>query len=355
MNAARTFRRLVGPGLVVAVWMSLLPTATGAHGPDPVFSGSLYADDTTLKYDWKSGQVPPATSMQPAINDAAADANATRASKAAKFAQGTSSSKIAYGEPTNCGPQGIACFSRAGAPSTFQMWFRANGKVLFNGDGSSFTVRWCQITGGTNCWDVENIALDEFGHVEILNHHANLADLSDYTQAVVQARSRQGDESPNAGWNAHAFARCDVASLQTAYGIHSTDKISLCLPDRATVLTLSVNDSSIAYNTPVTFTATLKVSSNDSVFPNQVLAGRTVDLYFRAVGGTTWTRLTTFAASGDNYVRSLSLTQTRDWMARFGYPSEPTDESLNADNSGIVRVTVASCSIPPCPLSVPER
>ena len=58
------------------------------------------------------------------------------------------------------------------------------------------------------CYDAETIALDEFGHVEGLNHHGNYANDSDYLDAVVQTYSRT---KPSSGWNMHVFGRCDVA------------------------------------------------------------------------------------------------------------------------------------------------
>jgi hypothetical protein len=47
-----------------------------------------------------------------------------------------------------------------------------------------------QASPTNGCYDAETIALDEFGHVEVLNHHVNFADESDYTHAVVQTYSR---------------------------------------------------------------------------------------------------------------------------------------------------------------------
>ena len=78
----------------------------------------------------------------------------------------------------------------------------------------------------------ENIALDEFGHVLVLDHHANYADDSDYRDAVVQTYSRT---KPKAGYNAHAFGRCDVAALQQAYDLvelHDAVQHLLRRPDR---------------------------------------------------------------------------------------------------------------------------
>ena len=203
----RYARPLLAAVAILAV--ALAPVA--AHGPDPMLGGKLWAQDQVVGYGWRSGQVPPSWAAI-AIDAAAADAGATRASRAARFVRMPNpTSLIFYGEPTGCSPAGIACFNRAGAPNSFKMWFRAHGYVFDWG-----ALRWCQglaaIANG--CFDVENIALDEFGHVEILDHHVNNADGSDYVDAVVQTVSRA---RPSAGWNVHSFGRCDVARLQLEY------------------------------------------------------------------------------------------------------------------------------------------
>ena len=113
------------------------------------------------------------------------------------------------------------------------MWLREQGHVFDWG-----TLKWCQAytTAPNGCYDAETIALDEFGHVEGLNHHVNYSSDSDYDDAVVQTFSRT---KPAAGWNRHTFGRCDVATLQVKYDVtSSTAKYSTCL-DLATVLTLT--------------------------------------------------------------------------------------------------------------------
>ena len=104
--------------------------------------------------------------------------------------------------------------------------------------------------------------LDEFGHVEILDHHSNLPGDADYTDAVVQELSRA---KPSAGWNAHAFGRCDVASLQMQYDMQGWGaKYSTCL---------DLGDDALAGRQPnrvpkggtTTLTATLKVADVSSL------------------------------------------------------------------------------------------
>ena len=99
--------------------------------------------------------------------------------------------------------------------------------------------------------------LDELGHVTGLAHHDNFADDSDYLDSVVQTVSRA---RPKAGWNAHAFGRCDQAKLQLRYGRNlAGTKFSTCL-DLGTTLGLAVSDTSIPLRTTVTFTATLRTA-----------------------------------------------------------------------------------------------
>ena len=62
---------------------------------------------------------------------------------------------------------------------------------------------------------------------KVLNHHVNYADDHDYLDAVVQTYSRV---KPQAGYNARAFGRCDVATLQLQYDVPSSAaKYSTCL------------------------------------------------------------------------------------------------------------------------------
>ena len=143
---------------------------------------------------------------------------------------------IGYGPGATCGVNGLACFTRS-APTGFTMWLREQGHVFDWG-----TLKWCQAYSSppNGCYDAETIALDEFGHVEGLNHHGNYANDSDYLDAVVQTYSRT---KPSSGWNMHAFGRCDVASLQLQYDMQTwSSKYSTCL-DLATNLALSASST----------------------------------------------------------------------------------------------------------------
>jgi hypothetical protein len=77
--------------------------------------------------------------IKTAIQSAAADATASRGSKAASFTYDSGGANpIGYGAGATCGVNGLACFTR-NAPSGFTMWFREQGHVFDWG-----TLKWCQ-------------------------------------------------------------------------------------------------------------------------------------------------------------------------------------------------------------------
>ena len=206
----------------VALAVSLTGGAL-AHGPDPALSGGAFDQDETLRFRWRSGSEP-ILAIKTAIKAAATDAIESRASRAPSFVFDSSGPNlIGYGAGATCGVNGLACFTRD-APDGFTMWLRELGHVFDWG-----TLKWCQTysTPPSGCYDAETIALDEFGHVDGLGHHANYSDDSDYGDAVVQTYSRT---KPNSGWNMHTLRRCDVATLQKLYDMTSSAaKYSTCL------------------------------------------------------------------------------------------------------------------------------
>ncbi len=319
---------------------SAAPTA--AHAPDPSLSGGLFGQDQRLTFRWRSGSEPP-TAIKTAIRAAADASNTTRASRAATFVYDSAGSNlIGYGTGT-CGVNGIGCFTRT-APTGFTMWLREHGRPFDWG-----TLRWCQMqsTPTNGCYDAETIALDEFGHVEILNHHVNFADESDYTDAVVQTFSRT---RPKAGWNMHAYGVCDTATLQIRYDVPTlSSPYSPCL-DLATVLTLGVSGTSVTYGALVDFTASLKIATSTAYgrLSANPIGNRLVRLQTRAVGSSTWSNLVmlTSSATTGTYQASLRLHGTAEYRAFF---PTPTDEGLRGDPSATIRVTVAPCTWR-CPL-----
>jgi hypothetical protein len=320
---------------VIAIGALLAGSAgVTAHAPDPIFSGR-WNQNQALTFAWRAGSVP-ATGYQTAIKAAAADASASRASQAATFSYAAGSGNlIGYGTAATCGSLGIACFTR-NAPTSFTMWMREQGHKFDWG-----SLRWCQAytSAPDGCYDVENIMLDEFGHVEILNHHDNYTNGTDYTDAVVQAGSRT---KPTSGWNAHAFARCDIASLQVQYDMLSWGaKYSTCL-DLATTLGLAASPTAVSRGGTVTLTATLKVADVSSYVRLGLnpISSRTVTLQRRAAGTSTWSTAGTMAigSTSGTYRMSFSLTATTEFRAVF---AKPADEGLRAATSPVVTVAVS--------------
>lgn len=341
------FHRRAG-GLSTALALTLvagLAATAAGHSPDPVLGGPLFAQNQALLFDWRSGAAPPAA-IKTAIKAAASDTLATRASKAATFAyDADGTNPIGYGLGATCSPNGIACFTRD-APDGFTMWFREQGHVFDWG-----SLRWCQSYASppNGCFDVETIALDEFGHIEILNHHVNYADERDYEDAVVQTISRA---RPEAGWNTHRFGACDVATLQREYDLpNTTTKYSTCL-DLTTTLTIVASPTSIAYGGTTTLTAALKVADVAAYerMRGNPISGRTVSLQRRAPGATTWIAVGTMTVgSSGTYSLAIKLQSATEFRASF---KTPADEGVNGDTSPTVTVTVAGCTAPPCPLVV---
>jgi hypothetical protein len=325
-------------GLLLSVGPVLGPVAL-AHGPDPTVGGKLWAANQAVAYQWRVGQVPPDW-MASAIDAAAADATGSRASKAASFSRAASGkSTIAYGEPTGCSPAGIACFSRANAPTSFSMWFRANGFAFDWGK-----LRWCQGPGGftDGCFDAETIALDEFGHVEILDHHLNLGDESDYGDAVVQATSRA---RPQTGWNAHAFARCDVARLQLEYGLaDASTPVSTCL-SAGTTTGLAASSTFVTLGSTVAVSARLQVASSSTyrALSGAPLSRRVVNVQRRDPVTGAWstvTQLTSSPGTDGLYTGSITPLATADWRAAFTASSA---EGLTGSVSPTVRISISTC------------
>lgn len=337
------------PATAAAAFLLATSMAAGgaiAHSPDPALSGGAFGQNQVLRFHWRAGSEPAAV-IKEAIKDAANDANATRASKAATFDfDGSGPSLIGYGAGATCGVNGLACFTRD-VPDGFTMWFREQGHVFDWG-----TLKWCETytTPPNGCYDAENVALDEFGHVEGLGHHDNYDSDSDYEDAVVQTYSRT---KPAAGYNKHVFGRCDIARLQILYDMLTTSaKYSTCL-DLSSVVTITASPTQIVVGSATTLVATLKVVDYDSYgrLGGNAVSGRTVTLQRRAVGTTTWTAVGTMAvgSSVGTYVLAQRPGGATEYRAVFATPSS---EGINGDSSPAVRVDVTGCTAVLGPQSV---
>jgi hypothetical protein len=340
-------RRWPAAALLCVVVLATGTAGALAHGPDPALGGALFDQDQALLFSWRSGAQPP-TVIKTAIRAASIAATASRASKAASFAYAASGpNPIGYGTSATCSVNGLACFTRT-APTGFTMWFREQGHVFDWG-----TLRWCQLlaAAANGCFDAETIALDEFGHVEGLDHHVNYSDDRDYEDAVVQTVSRA---RPAAGWNARAFGACDTATLQRRYDLATWGtKVSDCL-DLASTLTLTASPAWVAYGGTVSLTAVLKIADSDTYgrLALDPLSGRTVSLQRRVTGTTAWVAagIMTAGPSAGTYIASARLVTGSEFRAVF---AAPASEGLRGATSATFRVVVGGCAGQTCPLAPP--
>jgi hypothetical protein len=322
---------------------------TLAHGPDPLLGTGLWQKDQVVPYQWSSISTPP-TWMATAIDLGAGDVAESRASRAAVFVRAASANGIiAYGGWVPCDSYGIACMDRTGMwNGTFGVWFRPHGWAFDWG-----LLRWCQAmsTPTNGCYDAENVALDELGHVEILGHHVNYADESDFTDAVVQTAARA---RPRTGWDQHAFGRCDVARLQLEYERRDpANPVSTCLLLGSSTV-LAASSTSIWAGDSVRFNVTLKIAAGSAAvsMSGDPLSNRAVLLQRRLPGASTWTTVATMTASSSTegaYSLTWSPTTTYDWRASFS----PAGEGLTSSSSALIRVTVGGCTGTGCPQSIP--
>ena len=343
---ARFIDRRVRAGLLPAA-MTLVLVCGGnaalAHSPNPLFGSTRWDRDQIVGYQWWPGSVPPSW-MALAIDAGAADVGQSRNSGAATFTRVSSStSRIAYGGANPCPSYGIACMDRTGVPDNFAgMWFRPQGWPFDWG-----TLRWCQglPSPANGCYDAENVTLDEFGHMEILGHHVNYSDESDFLDSVVQyaARSR-----PKSGWNEHVFGRCDVARLQLEYALEASDDlVSTCL-SLATSLSIVPSATQVQTGQAVRITGNFKVAivSAARSLSGDPLSGRTIYLQRRALGASTWSSILVVPPSttAGSYGVTLTPASTYDYRLLF---SASSNEGLVGSVSGVVRITVTACTSAP--------
>ena len=340
---SRSLRRrllVVGGVAVLAAGAFGSGGATFAHSPSPLFGSSTWDQDQIVGFQWWPGAVPPSW-MAAAVDLGAQDVGQSRNSRAATFTRVSSAnSRIAYGAANPCPAYGIACMDRTGVPDRFAgMWFRPHGWPFDWG-----TLRWCQAlpSPANGCFDAENVALDEFGHIEIIGHHVNYADESDYLDSVVQATSRA---RPKAGWNAHVFGRCDIARLQLEYELASpSGLVSTCL-SLGTNLSIVPGATLIAAGDSVRITGNLKiaVASSARSLSGDPLSGRAINLQRRALGATTWATMAVLGATGTagSYAISFAPASTYDYRLSF---SATSAEGLLGSVSSVVRITVTACT-----------
>lgn len=323
---------------LAATVVGAMPVAAAV--PTPA-SGTTWEPNQQVRYRWKEGAVPPGW-MRTAINAAAADSNDSRRAKAAVLSyRDGADSWVGY---TGDMPSNYAIgYAVRNIPYSFTVRLRPQGYVLDWG-----TLRWCQFYENppTGCYDAEMITLHEFGHVQTLGH---------VDESQVEWLDTVMHEAPHSrakiGWNMHAFGRCDVARLQIRYeALTTSTPYSTCL-SLGTDLGMSVSSTRPSYGSYVTFTATLRVASDApyAKLAGDALTGRKVLLQRRPVGGSSWTthsEMTPLTDDSGRYTRTLKMTVSYEWRARFVSPS---NEGLDGSSSAVTTVRVSSCTTN-CPL-----
>jgi hypothetical protein len=311
-----------------------------AHAPNPLFGSTTWDKDQIVGYQWWPAAVPPGW-MATAIDLGAGDVGQSRKSHAATFTRVSSAaSKIAYGGGNPCPAYGIACVDRTGVPDKFAgMWFRPHGWPFDWG-----YLRWCQglASPANGCYDAENVALDEFGHIEILGHHVNYADERDFLDSVVQYAARA---RPKEGWNEHIFGRCDVARLQLEYELLSSANLTSTCLSLATNLSIVPSATTISTGQAVRITGNFKVAvaSAARALSGDPLSNRTIALQRRALGAATWSTMATLAPNGSAGSYGLTITPPMTYDYRLSFAASSA-EGLLAAVSSAVRIAVTACT-----------
>ena len=309
--------------------------AAAAHGPDPTLSGGPFGQNQVLRFRWRAGAEPTAA-IKTAIRAAAADANASRASKAATFAYdagGLEPDRLrrrarragSTGWPAS--PATPRTGSRSGCAS------RATSTTGARSSGARPTAR--HRTAATTPRRSRSTS-SATSRVSTIT--STTSSDSDYEDAVVQTFSRT---KPSTGWNRHAFGRCDVATLQRTYDMLDVDVQVLDLPrpdhgpDPERVARRGSRSAARRR-----LTATLKVADLDPYgrLGGNPIGGRTVTLQRRAPGATTWTTVGTMPAGSTSGTYVLAQRPSVDTEFRAVYAA--SGEGLNGDTSSTIRVYV---------------
>lgn len=336
---------LIAP--LVAGAFILLPTGGMGHEPDPLDTGGvLWEQDRTLNTDFSTTYPPPSNWMQDPIRRGAADWTGNPSNSPTITFSGTGEGIVyykPYGANNPCEIGWIACAgktnSRDGNNSndSFRVTFVAHGE-----SGGGVTVRWCDKpnTSGT-CWDVERVALHEFGHVLHLGHPP----VQNEGHTVMH---HSVPTSLDPGGTTHTWKTCDKATLQLRYDVSdSSVTYANCLDHvedagpsgLRTDPTFSSNYTSLCYGQVATFSGKLEVEDKPSYLRlgNNRLGSRDVKVQ-RAPHGTgnfsTYATVSTSNQGVWSYGVSLTSFADYDWRARFA--GEGT--GLSPANSSALRV-----------------
>jgi hypothetical protein len=272
--------------------------------------------------------------MRDAVLAAAEDATTTSKSLSPIFyaTDGAANGVIRYTDafPSGCSTS-IACASHDAASWTLRM--RPQGYDFRWG-----SLRWCEKTGGSGCFDAEHVALHEFGHAIGLDHPEeagfHLPPASTVMHQVTPAK-------PESSWNRHAFGSCDVASLQEQYGLPTMSTTIASCNDVQTTITLTASDTSLVAGDRVSFKATLRIKGSSAYgqLSGIRLNGREVQLRRRTAGTSgSWT-ISTMRPTDTPGVYSLSLAPGRSYELKAVFPT-PELEGLRSSSSEVVVVRV---------------
>lgn len=339
IRSLRAVRAAVAFGAAVTVLLAAAAVSpAAAWSPDPILGGPLFKPNQAMTFRWGNAAAMP-LSMRIAVALGGVDSSQSRQSKAPTYAWDSAGPNVVYyGGDVPCSTYGIACFAR-NAPTGFTIWFREDGHRFDFGP-----LRWCEVENYPNtCPEAETVMLDELGHVDDLNHHVNLPDNSDYTDAVMQALTRG---KPDPGWSVHAYERCDVSTLQALYDVLSSTTLYSTCSDIPSGLTMTASRLSAVAGTTLTFTATL-MSHGSGLLDGNAVSGRTVVLQRRS--GTSWVDVATMGSgsAAGTYVVSITAVSTTDYRALF---RKPSNEGLRSSSSGTITVAVSATCVSGCPV-----
>lgn len=322
-----------GLATVAGALLAVLLTVPAAATPPTPASGTIW-DVGNIRYRWQSGSEPPAW-IRPVIHAAARNASYSTRARTPEFSYDSGGTGwIGY---TADIPSSYAVgYATRSLPDSFGIRLRPQGYQLDWG-----TLRWCQFyeSPPNGCYDAELITLHEFGHVLTLGH-IDETTVTDWLDTIMHAAPKT---RAKVGWNEHQFGRCDVARLQVRYEFASPSTLGSTCLDLATGLSLSALPSgSVDYGSTVNFVAALEIDQGAeyAALAGDPLAGRTVWLQRRPIGGSAWTdlsQMTAQSASPGRYGRALAVYGSFEYRASFAAPG---NEGLRGSTSGILRIYV---------------
>jgi hypothetical protein len=370
-------RRLLGRTLAIALVSLITASPAWAYlgdSYDPT-SGTKHFSASSITYGWDPQNPPPTwlkTQITAQLNYMNDPANMAANIPTTSGPVTSPTIMYKYGGTSPC-----IEFACAYGPGTTGNKDNPAGWTIYiltdASDGGLSWRKYCQYNNTTvanyraGCYDVRNIVLHETGHALALGHWPdnagtimdNLGPGASITVMQIESRSNRDATNDldshgrnNAGWDRHDYGACDMARLQLLYDLNAaSSKLSSCLTRQKTTLALARSATSIAYRGAITFTATLSITddgsgANYAIFAGQKLSGRVVVLERSTDNFATTAATYTMPASGTGtYALTFNLTYTSQWRAYFATPTE----GLAGVRSPAYTVTVAPCTVAPCP------